>query len=387
MLKLNVITSQYPSSFAPQRGTFVRALVNEFSQCGATVTVVAPEPYKPLWKRQTLETSISSAEHNGVITKTPTFLSCSDHRLPWGVTTFGWTVYSFARAALRMRTKKDSQPDVNYGHFLYPSGYAALFLRRKYNTPAVVALGESRLAYYETLLGPERIRKDLSQFSGILAVSKSNKDYCVEHMGVPQERILVIPNAIDSTHFYPRDRGAMRRRLGLPSEQTIVIFVGHFIERKGPMRLLAALRSLPDVKAVFLGQGPQRPEGPQVLYADAVSHDKVPEWLSSADLFVLPTLAEGSCNAILEAMACGLPVVSSNRPFNAEIVNDRVGRLVDPEDSAKLAAVIQDLLQDPVKLRTLGGAAAKRAAEFPLSHRAKIILDWLAGIVEEEASR
>jgi glycosyltransferase involved in cell wall biosynthesis len=140
---------------------------------------------------------------------------------------------------------------------------------------------------------------------------------------------------------------------------------------------MEAIRSRPDIGVAFLGRGPQRPEGPQVLHAGAVPHEDVPLWLSAADLFVLPTLDEGCANALLEALACGLPVVSSDRPFNRAVVDESMARLVEPTDPAALGAAIAELVDQPALRATLGAAALAHAAGFRLERRAGRIVALL----------
>ena len=114
-----------------------------------------------------------------------------------------------------------------------------------------------------------------------------------------------------------------------------------------------------------------------MLFSGRQQHEQVPAWLRAADLFVMPTLAEGSPNAVLEAMACGLPVVSSDIPALREAVPPEAGRLVDPLDVRALGAAIGALVDD-VELRTrMGRAARARAESFSLANRADRILHWL----------
>src|SRR5690606_16475453 len=106
----------------------------------------------------------------------------------------------------------------------------------------------------------------------------------------------------------PMDKQQCRRKLKLPESAFIVVFVGHFVDRKGPLRVLEAINKVGgDVKGLFLGRGIQKPIGSAVLHAAPVPNEELPYWLNAADVMMLPTLAEGSCNAINEAMACRLP--------------------------------------------------------------------------------
>jgi glycosyltransferase involved in cell wall biosynthesis len=101
-----------------------------------------------------------------------------------------------------------------------------------------------------------------------------------------------------------------------------------------------------------------------------VPHEDVPVWLSAADLFVLPTLDEGCSNALLEALACGLPVVTSDRPFNRAVVDESVARLVEPRDPAAIGAAIAALVDRPEERAKLAGAALAHARAFSLERRA-----------------
>jgi glycosyltransferase involved in cell wall biosynthesis len=384
-MRLAVVSANYPSPTAPGRGTFVHALVRQMGAQGAEVLVVAPEIVRGRGLPPRGGAG-AACESPGVQVLRPRTLSFSNRRLPGGLNTFAWSDAAFVRAVRRALDGAGYRPDVVYGHFLYSGGTASLSAARRIGVPAVVALGESEIDDYERHVRLDDLRRLARAFDGVVAVSEANRRYCVERLGVTSERILLAPNAADPAVFRPRDRAAMRRKHGLPADRPVVLFAGHFIERKGPLRLLAALRACPEAAAVFLGSGPQRPEGQQVLFAGTVPHEQVPEWMAASDLFVLPTLAEGSPNVVAEAMACGLPIVASDIPCIRTLVPDSAGVLVDPMDGEALARAIAALVDDAALRERCAAAALSRAQEHTLPGRARTILDWLDGIVRGHAA-
>ena len=122
------------------------------------------------------------------------------------------------------------------------------------------------------------------------------------------------------------------------------------------------------------------PEGAQVLHRGPVSHEEIPDWLSAADVFALPTYAEGSCNAILEAMACGLPIVSSNIPANREVLDPSFSVTVDPYDIRQIRQAIETLVDDPERREAMGRIASENARRYDSANRARGIFDWLKDI-------
>src|SRR5699024_5133340 len=130
-----------------------------------------------------------------------------------------------------------------------------------------------------------------------------------------------------------------RDKYNLPQDAFIVAFTGHFIERKGPLRLLQAIEGIApekNVAGIFIGSGEQEPSSKKVLFKGRLTHAEVPEMLSAADVFALPTLNEGSCNAIAEAMACGLPIISSDIEAIREQVTEENAVMVNPRDTVAI---------------------------------------------------
>jgi glycosyltransferase involved in cell wall biosynthesis len=364
----------YPSQPRPSHQPFVRVTLRALAAQGVEPAVIAPES---LWQRPAAP---RSELRDGLPIHRPRFASFSDIRLPGLGSTRRFSDAAYARAALRASTELGPF-DVCFGHFLYPHGQAAARIAAGRGIPAVLSLGESSFARYERAYDTATMSAQLARFSAVVANSPVIEAQLVERYAVPRDRIEVLPNGVDETRFFPRDRPAARKELGLPADRPILAFVGHLIERKGPLRVMQAIRCRPEIGAVFLGDGPQRPEGPQVLHTGAVTPEQVPLWLSAADFFVLPTADEGCCNALLEALACGLPVVTSDRPFNRAVGDRSVALLVEPSDSSALGAAIAQLAARPALRASLGKAALARSAAFRLEARAARLHALLRSVV------
>jgi len=375
-IRLAVVTANYPSPADPARGAFVATFVGQISRT-EDVTVIAPERIRFLPRRK--PNGRQRPDEGPARVLRPLYPSWSDKVLPGGFSTFRLTQRSFRRAAVRA-SRDLPRPDIVHGHFLFPAGTSALALAESWGVPATVAVGESRPTYYELHLGLELMRSLAQRFAGLVCVSERNRDYVVERLGVQPDRVLLLRNAADTTRFYPRDREEMRRRFGLPQERPIVAFTGGFNESKGPLRVLEAIRRLPEAGAVFLGSGPLRPSGRQVLFAGDVAHEAVPDWLSAADVFVLPTKAEGSSNAVAEAMACGLPVVTSDIPSMRTMVGEDAGLLVAPNDVNAMASAVAEIFGDMDRRTAMASAALRRARSYTLADRVKLIAQWFREI-------
>ncbi|MDS4068018.1 MAG: TIGR03088 family PEP-CTERM/XrtA system glycosyltransferase [Candidatus Competibacter sp.] len=213
-----------------------------------------------------------------------------------------------------------------------------------------------------------------------IALSGELEAYLRDAVGVPANRIARICNGVDSERFHPgRDRSPMP--LGFaPPDALVVGTVGRLERVKDQSNLARAfirlVESVPEtrrrLRLVIVGDGSLRAEVENLLTEAGLrdltwlpgARDDVPELLRGLDVFVLPSLAEGISNTILEAMACGLPVVATAVGGNAELVVDGLtGRLVPAGDPAALAAAIQTYLDDPGLLDAHGVAGRRRVEE------------------------
>jgi glycosyltransferase involved in cell wall biosynthesis len=376
---------RYATDARPSHQPFVRALLMELVAQGVEVTVVAPEPLAGLLKASSGRRLAPKSEvRDGIAIHRPRYLGYSAIPLPVLGSTRRLGDLAYRRAALRAALGLGRSFDLCYGHFLYPHGAAALAIGRRLGIPAIASLGESSFARYEAGYDTKAISDLLRRFDGVIANSPELHERCVGLHGVPESSVRLLPNGVDRSLFSPLDREEARRQCGLPSDRPIVISVGQWSARKGPERILEAIRSRPEVGAVFLGKGPLAPEGPQVLHRGEVPHGEVATWLSAADVFVLPTLNEGCSNAILEAFACGLPVVTSDLPFNRAIADDDCAVLVDPQDPSAIGRAIGRLVDDPELRSRMAAASLSRAESFQLEDRASRIIQFFRSRVDAE---
>lgn len=218
-----------------------------------------------------------------------------------------------------------------------------------------------------------------------VALSRHLEGYLKEHIRVPSRRIAQIYNGVDVARFHPAEPETVREPMGPDSPTPFVVgTVGRLQEVKDQRTLVSAvallLRRRPELRQrlrlVIIGDGPQGEELRAQIETEALgdhvwlagSRDDVPALLQGMDLFVLPSLAEGICNTILEAMACGRPVVATAVGGNPELVSaGETGDLVPPGAPRELADAIEQYVDDPERVRRQGGAARLRAErEFSL---------------------
>ena len=225
-------------------------------------------------------------------------------------------------------------------------------------------------------------RATYAMADSIFAVTRELRDYHARQAWIRPERIGVLYNGVDTLRFAPskESRIATRNGLGLPEDSFVVGTVGRLVPIKDQQTLLNAAALLAErginVRVLLVGSGPEREnlqsratgllQGKVCFAGDSSS---VPEMLNTMDVFVLPSLNEGMSNTLLEAMACGLPVLATNVGGNPEIVeNDINGCLFTPRDVGWLAEKLQFLAQHPALVHRLGTAARNRAIEtFSLS--------------------
>ena len=298
--------------------------------------------------------------------------------------TMGLSMNHHFQAVMKVIRKEGLKPDAVYGHFIYQCGLTAARVGKALGIPAYCACGENSLRMepgsrpYATGLAHHGWKNILSTMSGFVCVSGNNRRLLLENGFIDHHMPTgVFPNGVDEHHFRILDKAACRRELGFPADAFIVAYTGAFTANKGVDRLNTALKSCDHVYSVFLGKGPLEPDCDRILFRGSVSNEQVAKYLNAADLFVLPTRGEGCCNAIVEALSCGLPVISSDLPFNDDILSESNSIRVDVEDVAQICESILRLYQDPQLCQQLARGAAASAQAFGIRTRARRILDFM----------
>lgn len=374
-MRIRFIASNYPSAANPTRGTFAREIVEMLRAQGERVDVLAPEKLKG---RALLQPRRIPAD--GTVLAQPRFPTFSNWTVN-GVRTASLSLRSFRWAAMRAE-RRLAVPDIYIGHFLFPSAAAAVSLASQSGVPAVALLDESNATKYLRDYGERQVERVLRAVDGAIAVNEALADFAVRYGKLDSSRILIAENGCDITKFRPLDRTDCRRRLGIDHDGPLVVFVGGFIERKGPLRLLAALQTLPSVKGLFVGRGPQQPHGSHVIDARPYPHESMPVVLGAADVFALPSYAEGCCNAVLEALACGKPVVCGPAFGPGRAIQNPAIHHVDPHDpEAIAAAVMQALHAVQTNPAAIGRAARDFAVQHSLQRRVERMRAWMAARV------
>lgn len=371
-MKILVISDNYPSEKHPTNGVFVYNLVQQFVKLGHDVHVIAPVqvvPRKIKRKKQEYGEELATVYR-------PLFTSLSTKQLG------SFNTYYIARKiqveSIKKIVKKHKIDfDVVYCHFIKNAllGVEAL---SKYNKPFIAAVGENRnIQKVQKWYSQGTYQKFFKKINGFVAVSDIVKEKLLA-MDVEKSRIAVEPNGVDfSVYFKHENKHELREKYNLPKDRLLVMFLGHFIENKGPLRLVKAVEGISNVGLILVGEGSQNPESNQIVFKQKVPRYMVPELLSAADIFALPTQHEGSSNAIVEAMACGLPIVSSDIPEIRVQCTPEFSILTNPDNVDEIKNGIQKIASDENLRREMSEKAIKHSKRFDVTARAQRIIDFI----------
>ena len=196
---------------------------------------------------------------------------------------------------------------------------------------------------------------------------------------IDTDKIIVLPSGYRKDRIYQRDKFAARKRLNLPLNKFIVGFCGSYDDRKGILRLEKAIDEIQDTDIVLaaVGKGNFEPTSSKCVLKGPVNHVDLAWFYSAIDVFAFPTYHEGCCTAIVEAIACGCPVISSDRPFNYEICDHTNSILIEPDDIGAMKRSILKLKNDEKLRHQLSRGSLRRAKELSLDEKAKKILDFV----------
>lgn len=378
-MKICIISQGFPYPGLPFF-TFVGELCKAMAAQGEEIIVVSPQSiFKPILRGEPkipFRYTIPVENGKDIVVYTPKVFSVG------GIPHIGVKMnYFFTQKAVTNTIKKYvGDVDVFYGHFFF-QGFHALAEAIRRNKPIIVASGETNVTFRKEYT--PRLKEYLNQLKGIIFVSTKNKEEAITAGLTDGTNSILLPNSVDERYFHRMDRKKCRKDLGYSEEDFIVAFTGYFSYRKGSKRVSDAITKLGEekIKSIFIGRNEDgedvEPNCEGILYKGYMDHDKIPTYLGAADVFVLPTRAEGCPNAVVEALACGLPVVSSDRKFNYDVLDESNSIMVDPDDVDAISAAIKKLKDNPELRKRLSEGALKKAEGLTITERARKIIAFI----------
>jgi len=366
----------YPNNMFLTHGIFIHNQIRHIAQAGCTIKVIAPVPYSPkvLWNNDKWKNYGNiplSDTMDGIEVAYPRYINIPGK---WSHLLSTYSMCSPIKINIDQVIRK-FKPHIIHAHTATPDGYLGLTIKMKYNLPLVCSLRGSDIHTYpyNDSVTYRLTRKVILNADQILSVSDALR-ISAEQIAKPKNPIKVVYNGCELPPLanFQIKRGEIRSQLGIGENDVAIIFVGDIDKVKGIFELMEAFKLLkskyPHLHLILLGDGPDRQpvlnmissgiDNANVHLIGKIPHDDVYHWLRASDLFVLPTYNEGLPNALLEAMACGLPVIATNVGGIPEVVrHGQNGILIEARNVNTLYQSIEKMLADPEIARNMGSSA------------------------------
>jgi teichuronic acid biosynthesis glycosyltransferase TuaC len=345
LIRTLLFSSLYPSAARPLHGIFVETRLRELLKTGAVAsTVIAPVPWFPSRNERWGEyarfarTPAQEVRHGVQVLhpRYPVLPKIGMHLAPLLMAT--------ACAPLVRRLLQQGPGfDVIDAHYFYPDGVAAALLARWFGLPLTITARGSDLTVIPEFALPRRmIRWAATRADASIGVCTALVDV-LRDWGLDPAKLHVMRNGVDFDRFHPEPPALARQALGIAGGP-VLLSVGRLVELKGHHLVIEAMLAVrqvhPAARLFIVGEGPQKAELAQLIHRlglqdvvvlkGGLPQDALRRWYSAADLLVLASSSEGWANVLLEAMACGAPVVATRTWGTPEVVGDRgAGLLVD----------------------------------------------------------
>lgn len=382
------ITPMYPNNRNPVAGIFVHEQAQFVKKTGIEVTVISLIPWAPRvllfkerWRRYRLIPSESKIDgvrviYRRVIEFPRAFLG--------GIVT---VINALHIALFVRRLHRIKRFDIIHSHTLISGSVYAAFIKKVLGIPVICTGhgGDVYLAPFQSRVRKWQARFALRHIDELVATSGFVADKMRLCSGEIRD-IKVVFNGADPDIFYPVDKMVIRSQLSLPAKKKIISFVGNLVPIKGLVCLMQAFadlnKKLSDLLLILVGDGSERQNieelasqlgiSDMVILTGQKSKESVHKYIAASDIFVLPSLAEGSPTVLSEAMLTKVPIVASEVGGIPEILGYGTrGSLVPPGDSVTLAKTISHVMKNEATSNNL----SDRGYEFALQN-----LTWKANV-------
>ncbi len=364
-MRILTLSSLYPNAVKPHHGVFVETRLRSIRDLGGLeARVLAPVPWFPSRARifgayaDLARIPRRDARH-GIAVAYPRYPVIPK----LGMSLQAGLMARWLRPVVERSIAAEGDIDLIDAHYAYPDGVAAARLARQLGKPLVITARGSDINVIARHPGPRRmIREAAGQAATVIAVSEALRQEMIA-MGIEAGKIETLRNGVDLARFRPVEGEAFRAAQQLTGP--LLLSVGNLVPLKGHDQVIRALSRLPEATLAIVGSGPGAASlralaaelglASRVRLLGALPHDALAAAYSAADLLVLASSSEGWPNVLLEAMACGTPVLASDRGGVPEIVSrPEVGRLMaepSPDAIAREAAALLAAPPAPAVLR------------------------------------
>ena len=341
-IKTLLFSTLYPSSVRSIHGIFVETRLRELLKSGEVETrVVAPVPWFPFCSEMFGDyAQFARTPYYERRNDIDVFHPCYFLLPKVGMTTAPYLLALGALPTIRRLIREGFDFDLIDAHYYYPDGVAAGFIAKWIGKPFVVTARGSDLNLIPQYSHPRRlIVRTAAQASASIGVSSALVERFVE-MGANCSRLHVMRNGVDLQRFAPVSKAQARQYINETTDARILLSVGNLVELKGHHIVIEATARLPEqTKLLIVGSGPERGQlerlardlhvEERVRFVGRIANDELKWWYGAADVLALCSSREGWPNVLLEAMACGTPVIATDVGGIPEIVSEPLsGRLM-----------------------------------------------------------
>lgn len=383
-MRVMEVCQEFPNRYYPQLGTFIKQSIDSIASQNIDITVVSPKPFVIPFSAFPYHnfSRLPRIEHTEKYDiHYPRYIYAVPKKYFYPITGISYAHFVSGYAIKNIKPK----PDLIQAHFSYPDGFGMMGLAKKWNVPLVIsALGTiERKVAYEDSYTSKQIIEAMNFADRILSVSEDLKLHII-NLGINENKVIVVPNGVDTEKFKPLGKESVRNLLNLPRDKNIVLFVGALRNIKGVNYLIEAAKNFVSTNTELYLVG--RDDGLKknlvkmaqelkitdyIKFIGPVDHDAIPLWISASDILVLPSLSEGRPNVVLEALACEVPVVATDVGGVPELmINGETGYLVPAKNSPELSNKINKLLEDDSLRDKMGKLGRKSIVERGLTWEA-----------------
>lgn len=329
-MRILTFTTLYPNAEQPAHGVFVEHRLRHLVQSGKLeARVVAPIPWFPFkgarfGRYGTFARAPQRELRHGIEVLHPRYPVIPKV----GMTVAPMLIVSALYHVLRRIIANGYDFDLIDAHYFYPDGVAAVALGKLFKKPVVITARGTDVHFIPKFRLPRKmIQWTAGHASACITVCEALRKTLIE-LGAPQDKVHTLRNGVDLELFCPVDRVEARSTIG--GFERMLVFVGHLVELKGHHIAIQALEDIPDAHLFIIGEGEERISlvqlagsrgvAERVHFVGQVEQAALKTYYSAADALILASSREGWANVLLEAMACGTPVIATNVWGTPEVV-------------------------------------------------------------------